>query len=180
MSSRTPRPGDAHPDHSAPGLGSRLSLTTPSVRSSPDYCSLGQSRDAGGATATVAVAGVRDLVAHGIMQNEDVSGQSFFIRDNHGATVATVPSTLSQSSSVIRVSMDGGGGGSGRPCRTASVAKQEAARGAGVAGGDGVGRAQRQPDGTGRRRAARGRAGWTGPTNGSVGCSATRTSMSKP
>jgi hypothetical protein len=40
---------------------------------------------------TEAVAGARDLVAHGIMQNEDVSGQSFFIRDNHGATVATVP-----------------------------------------------------------------------------------------
>ena len=38
-----------------------------------------------------AVAGARDLVAHGIMQNEDVSGQSFFIRDNHGAPVATVP-----------------------------------------------------------------------------------------
>src|SRR3954465_15064265 len=53
---------------------------------------------------------------------------------------------------------NGSGGGSGRPCRTASFAKQEAARGAGVAGGDGVGRPQRQPDGTGRRRAARGRA----------------------
>jgi hypothetical protein len=38
-----------------------------------------------------AVAGARDLVAHGIMQNEDVSGQSFLIRDNHGETVATVP-----------------------------------------------------------------------------------------
>jgi hypothetical protein len=38
-----------------------------------------------------AVAGARDLVAHGIMRNEDVSGQSFLIRDNHGETVATVP-----------------------------------------------------------------------------------------
>ena len=38
-----------------------------------------------------AVAGARDLVAHGIMQNKDVSGQSFLIRDHHGATVATVP-----------------------------------------------------------------------------------------
>src|SRR5215212_2901906 len=35
--SRTPRPGAAHPDHSAPGLGSCLSLTTPSVRLSPNY-----------------------------------------------------------------------------------------------------------------------------------------------
>ena len=38
-----------------------------------------------------AVAGARDLVAHGIMQNEDVSGQSFLIRDGKGETVATVP-----------------------------------------------------------------------------------------
>src|SRR5215207_9235736 len=38
LSSRTPRPGAAHPDHSAPGLGSRFSLMTPSVRSSVDYC----------------------------------------------------------------------------------------------------------------------------------------------
>ena len=38
-----------------------------------------------------AVAGARDLVAHGIMQNEDVSGQSFLIRDGQGKTVATVP-----------------------------------------------------------------------------------------
>src|SRR3954447_21656853 len=30
--------GAAHPDHSAPGLGSRFSLMTPSVRSSVDYC----------------------------------------------------------------------------------------------------------------------------------------------
>src|SRR3954447_13968419 len=32
--------GAAHPDHSAPGLGSRFSLMTPSVRSSVDYCTL--------------------------------------------------------------------------------------------------------------------------------------------
>ena len=38
-----------------------------------------------------AAVGARDLVAQGIMQNEDVSGQSFLIRDNHGETVATVP-----------------------------------------------------------------------------------------
>ena len=38
-----------------------------------------------------AVSGARDLVAHGIMQNEDVSGQVFRIRDGKGATVATVP-----------------------------------------------------------------------------------------
>jgi hypothetical protein len=38
-----------------------------------------------------AVAGARDLVAHGIMQNEDVSGQSFLMRDGQGETVATVP-----------------------------------------------------------------------------------------
>jgi hypothetical protein len=38
-----------------------------------------------------AVQGARDLVAHGIMQNEDVSGQTFIIRNNHGETVATVP-----------------------------------------------------------------------------------------
>jgi hypothetical protein len=38
-----------------------------------------------------AVAGARDLVAHGIMQNEDVSGQVFRIRDGQGETVATVP-----------------------------------------------------------------------------------------
>jgi hypothetical protein len=38
-----------------------------------------------------AAAGARDLVAHGIMQNEDVSGQSFLIRDGQGETVATVP-----------------------------------------------------------------------------------------
>ena len=38
-----------------------------------------------------AVRGARDLVASGIGQNEDVSGQSFLIRDGHGETVATVP-----------------------------------------------------------------------------------------
>ncbi len=38
-----------------------------------------------------AVAGARDLVAHGIMQNKDGSGQSFLIRDGQGETVATVP-----------------------------------------------------------------------------------------
>ena len=38
-----------------------------------------------------AVTGARDLVAHGIMQNQDMSGHSFLIRDNHGETVATVP-----------------------------------------------------------------------------------------
>jgi len=37
VSSETPRPGAAHPDRSAPGLGSRLSFATPTVRSSPDY-----------------------------------------------------------------------------------------------------------------------------------------------
>jgi hypothetical protein len=38
-----------------------------------------------------AAAGARDLVAHGIMQNEDVSGQVFRIRDGKGGAVATVP-----------------------------------------------------------------------------------------
>ena len=38
-----------------------------------------------------AVAGARDLIAHGIMQNEDVSGQVFRIRGGNGETVATVP-----------------------------------------------------------------------------------------
>jgi len=38
-----------------------------------------------------AVRGARDLVASGIRQNEDVSGQTFIIRNNHGETVATVP-----------------------------------------------------------------------------------------
>jgi len=38
-----------------------------------------------------AVRGARDLVASGIRQNEDVSGQAFIVRDGHGETVATVP-----------------------------------------------------------------------------------------
>jgi len=38
-----------------------------------------------------AAAGARDLVAHGIMQNEDVSGHIFLIRDEQGEVVATVP-----------------------------------------------------------------------------------------
>ncbi len=38
-----------------------------------------------------AAQGARDLVAEGIMRNEDVSGQVFRIRDGKGATVATVP-----------------------------------------------------------------------------------------
>jgi hypothetical protein len=43
------------------------------------------------AARTEAVQGARDLVAHGIMRNEDVSGQSFSIRDEKGQTVALVP-----------------------------------------------------------------------------------------
>ena len=43
------------------------------------------------AAISEATAGARDLVAHGIMQNEDVSGQSFLIRDGNGETVAAVP-----------------------------------------------------------------------------------------
>ena len=39
VSSRTPRRGAAHPDHSAPGLGSYLSQMTPLVRLSPNYFS---------------------------------------------------------------------------------------------------------------------------------------------
>ena len=38
-----------------------------------------------------AVQGARDLVAHGIMRNVDVSGQSFSIRDETGQPVAVVP-----------------------------------------------------------------------------------------
>jgi len=38
-----------------------------------------------------ATAGARDLVAHGIMQNEDVSGQVFRIWDGKREPVATVP-----------------------------------------------------------------------------------------
>jgi transposase len=47
VSSRTPRPGALHPDRSAPGLGSRLSLSTPSVRSSPDYFNAGDAEAIG-------------------------------------------------------------------------------------------------------------------------------------
>jgi hypothetical protein len=43
------------------------------------------------AAISEATAGARDLVAHGIMQNEDVSGQVFRIRDGNGEVVATVP-----------------------------------------------------------------------------------------
>ncbi len=38
-----------------------------------------------------AAQGARDLVAHGIMKNEDLSGRAFQIRDEDGQTVATVP-----------------------------------------------------------------------------------------
>jgi hypothetical protein len=37
-----------------------------------------------------AVGGAREVVAHGIMMNEDLSGQSFLIRDEDGQTRATV------------------------------------------------------------------------------------------
>ena len=40
---------------------------------------------------TEAAQGARDLVAHAIMKNEDVSGLKFQIRDENGQTVATVP-----------------------------------------------------------------------------------------
>jgi hypothetical protein len=47
------------------------------------------------ATAEVAISevvtGARELVAHGIMRNEDVSAQVYIIRDEDGATIATVP-----------------------------------------------------------------------------------------
>src|SRR5215210_1358709 len=43
------------------------------------------------AAMTEAVASARDLVAHGIMRNEDMSGRSFVIRDENSGTVATVP-----------------------------------------------------------------------------------------
>ena len=43
------------------------------------------------AVISEATAGSRDLVAHGIMQNEDVSGHVFLIRDGNGEVVATVP-----------------------------------------------------------------------------------------
>ena len=38
-----------------------------------------------------ALQGARDIVAHGIMENEDRSDQSFRIRDSHGHTVAMLP-----------------------------------------------------------------------------------------
>jgi len=38
-----------------------------------------------------AAASARDLVAYGIMQNEDMSARSFLIRDGKDETVATVP-----------------------------------------------------------------------------------------
>ena len=38
-----------------------------------------------------AVASARDLVAYGILRNDDVSGRSFLIRDENQQTVATVP-----------------------------------------------------------------------------------------
>ena len=42
-------------------------------------------------TALAEVAkGARDLVASGIRQNQDVSGQSFMIRDETGAVAATI------------------------------------------------------------------------------------------
>ena len=38
-----------------------------------------------------AAEGARDLVAHGIIQNEDVSGHVFLIRNEQNEVVATVP-----------------------------------------------------------------------------------------
>ena len=43
------------------------------------------------AAITEAAASARDLVAYGLMRNEDVSGRSFLIRDKNEQTVATVP-----------------------------------------------------------------------------------------
>src|SRR3954462_2283233 len=43
------------------------------------------------AAITEAAASARDLVAYGLMRNEDVSGRSFLIRDENEQTVATVP-----------------------------------------------------------------------------------------
>jgi hypothetical protein len=37
-----------------------------------------------------AVGGAREVVAHGIIMNEDLSGQSFLIRDEDGQTIATI------------------------------------------------------------------------------------------
>ena len=56
------------------------------VSSDPDGVEFADIEDA----VAEAVRGARDLVAHGIMQNQDVSGQSFTIRDERGETVATV------------------------------------------------------------------------------------------
>jgi hypothetical protein len=38
-----------------------------------------------------AAQGARDIVAHSIMKNEDVSGQAFRIRDENSEILATVP-----------------------------------------------------------------------------------------
>ena len=43
------------------------------------------------AAITEAAASARDLVAYSLMQNQDVSGRSFLIRDENEQTVATVP-----------------------------------------------------------------------------------------
>src|SRR5215213_7215430 len=43
------------------------------------------------AAITEAAASARDLVAYGLLQNEDVSGRSFLIRDEDDQAVATVP-----------------------------------------------------------------------------------------
>src|SRR5215212_8733066 len=43
------------------------------------------------AAMSEAVASARDLVAHGILRNEDLSGRSMLIRDDAGETVASVP-----------------------------------------------------------------------------------------
>jgi len=43
------------------------------------------------AAITEAVASARDLVAYGILQNEDMSARSFLIRDGKDETVAMVP-----------------------------------------------------------------------------------------
>jgi hypothetical protein len=40
---------------------------------------------------SAAIQGARDIVAHGIMRNEDFSAQSFRIRDSEGNTAATLP-----------------------------------------------------------------------------------------
>ena len=48
-------------------------------------------QEADGAAVAEALQGARELVAHGIKRNEDVSGQVFLIRDTGGERVATVP-----------------------------------------------------------------------------------------